>query len=344
MLEKDVGEPFIHRLRLIVLLEADFNMALRLIWMKRLFCNAEADGFVAEQWGNRKDKSAMDCLTMKLLTCESVRIMRHRAALMAMDAAACYDRIITYLSNISERRYGLPKNACKTKGSAIFEMKRHVRTAFGDSAHFYTSTDNDLMHGECQGKTSSPPSWTIFTITLLRALKHYNPGIQIESVDGSVTIQRVADMFVDDCDLWTSLPPDSSEEDLVKRFTIAAQSWERLLFATGGLLALHKCYWWFITWDWENEMPVPRQSKTDEFSVELSNGNDEVSVPITRLELHESNVGLGFRLSPNGSQQREFHHRLSLSDRIAEKVNASSLNSSDAWVFYNSIYVRVFFG
>ena len=28
--------------------------------MKRLFRNAEADGFVPELWGNRKDKSAMD--------------------------------------------------------------------------------------------------------------------------------------------------------------------------------------------------------------------------------------------------------------------------------------------
>jgi hypothetical protein len=37
MLEKDVGKPMIHRLRISVLLEADFNIALRIIWMRRLF-------------------------------------------------------------------------------------------------------------------------------------------------------------------------------------------------------------------------------------------------------------------------------------------------------------------
>ena len=95
---------------------------------------AEDAQFIAEQWGNRKNRNAIDCLTMKMLTCESTRIMRRRAALMAMDAAACYDRIITYLSNISERRYGLPSTACKAKGEAVFNMRRHVRTAFGDSA------------------------------------------------------------------------------------------------------------------------------------------------------------------------------------------------------------------
>ena len=58
---------------------------------------------------------------------------------------------------------------------------------------------------------------------------------------------RVADMFVDDCDLWTALLEDESENALVEAFTTAAQAWERLLFASGGLLALHKCYWWLIS-------------------------------------------------------------------------------------------------
>ena len=171
MLEKDPGNPMIHRLRIIVLLEADFNLALRTIWMRRLFTQAEKANFVNEQWGNRKNKNALDCLTMKLLTCESARIMKSNMALMAMDAAACYDRILTYLSSMSEQRYRLPVSACRTKGAAIFEMQRHVRTAYGESSNSYTSTTNDLMHGECQGKTSSPPSWAIYTIALLKALR-----------------------------------------------------------------------------------------------------------------------------------------------------------------------------
>ena len=104
-----------HRLRIIVLLEADFNFALRTIWMRRLFSRAEKANFVTEQWGNRKKKNSIDCLTMKLLTCETARIMRRTISLMAMDAAACYDRILMYLSNTNERRYGLPKEACIVK-------------------------------------------------------------------------------------------------------------------------------------------------------------------------------------------------------------------------------------
>jgi hypothetical protein len=104
---------------------------------------------------------------MKLLTFESCRHRHTWIAMMEMDAAECYDRIITYLSNVCERRHGLPKNACVAKGKTVFKMIRKVRTANGESYAFYTSVGNDLVHGECQGKTSSPPSWEIYTISML---------------------------------------------------------------------------------------------------------------------------------------------------------------------------------
>ena len=54
MLEKDLRNPVIHRLQIIVILEADFNIALRIICMRRLFPAAEEIGFIPDQWGNRK--------------------------------------------------------------------------------------------------------------------------------------------------------------------------------------------------------------------------------------------------------------------------------------------------
>ena len=57
-------------------------------------------------------------------------------------------------------------------------------------------------HGECQGKTSSPPSWAIYTISMLRALGILNPGVNIQCVEGIHTIHRLSNMFVDDKDMW----------------------------------------------------------------------------------------------------------------------------------------------
>ena len=68
--------------------------------------------------------------------------------MMAMDAAACYDRIITYLSNICERRHGMPKNAGVAKGKTVFEMLQKLRTAYGESYAYFNSVGDNLMHGE----------------------------------------------------------------------------------------------------------------------------------------------------------------------------------------------------
>ena len=155
---------------------------------------------------------------------------------MAMDAAACYDRILTYLSNISERKYGLPKSACVTKSSAVFGMQRHVRTAYGDSKGSCSSMPGDLLHGECQGKTSSPLSWAMLKISLLKTLRKYNPGIKIADVTNNSIVHRVADMFVDDCDLWMALPEGSTEEQLLDAFATAAQSWEKYSLHREGYL------------------------------------------------------------------------------------------------------------
>ena len=172
--------------------------------MRRLFPAVEKMGFIPDQWGNRKTRNCADCGTMKLLTFESNRYTRTCNSMMAMDAAACYDRILTYLSNICERRHGLPKTACETKSKAVFGMLRKVHTTFGASDAFYTSVADDLIHGECQGKTSSPPSWAIYTITLLQALGKFNPGVKIACVEGITSVQRLADIFVNDKDMWTA--------------------------------------------------------------------------------------------------------------------------------------------
>ena len=106
--------------------------------------------------------------------------------------------------------------------------------------------------------------------------------------------------------------------------------WERLLFASGGLLALHKCYWWLITWDWCNGLPVMRDPGVDDLKVCLAAGTDDETVPIKRLALGEANVGLGFRLAPSGDQQLEIRHRLLTSYSMAAKLNMSSLTLLEA--------------
>ena len=53
MLEKKRGQRKIHTLRIIALVEADWNTALKILF-RNLMKNAENSGLSDEQWGSRK--------------------------------------------------------------------------------------------------------------------------------------------------------------------------------------------------------------------------------------------------------------------------------------------------
>ena len=76
----------------------------------------------------------------------------------------------------------------------------------------------------------------------------------------------------------------------------------------------------------------------------MSNGTDEVSIPITRLDLDEANVGLGLRLAPSGNQKSEFDHRVRLASNIEARLNAVILTPTETWIFYRAIFFpKVFY-
>jgi hypothetical protein len=63
MLEKIAGNPLLHKLRVIHILEADYNLALKEIFGRRLMQNCELHGTLGEhQDGFRKGRSTMRTL------------------------------------------------------------------------------------------------------------------------------------------------------------------------------------------------------------------------------------------------------------------------------------------
>ena len=75
MVEKNKGIQWIHTLRLIKILEANFNSALKHFFAKDLMTATETNNTPAdEQWGLRKNRTSTDAAMLKLLTFECARI------------------------------------------------------------------------------------------------------------------------------------------------------------------------------------------------------------------------------------------------------------------------------
>ena len=59
---------------------------------------------------------------------------------------------------------------------------------------------------------------------------------------------------------------------------------------------------------------------------------------------NDVSVGLGFRMSPSGTQTPEIKFRKKQSDSLACRLGASHLNPAEAWVLYSSVYIpKVYF-
>ena len=93
MLEKQEGIRKIHLMRIIGLVEADTNCALKILYSDRLMKNAEQAGISCDQWGGRKNRDATACATRRRLTWDYANIRKSTVCMGAADAASCFDRV-----------------------------------------------------------------------------------------------------------------------------------------------------------------------------------------------------------------------------------------------------------
>jgi hypothetical protein len=156
MLEKVKGLRQIHRLRIIGLVEADFNTALKIFFAKKLIANTESTDLTEEQWA-RPNRTAMDPALRKLLSFEYSRVMYVTLVFFANDTTACFDRMVPDISAIISRKYGMEKNVLIYRNKVLEELKRSIRTMQGDSKKYYKREHYELpMAGEYQGKLMLP--------------------------------------------------------------------------------------------------------------------------------------------------------------------------------------------
>eukprot|EP00957_Ditylum_brightwellii_P200386 15276925-Ditylum_brightwellii.AAC.1 len=68
---------------------------MKVIWNKRLVPVAEQFHFLSPvQFGNRKGKTSLNALLLKIVTMDSLRLFRLNGVVLNNNAKTCYDRMI----------------------------------------------------------------------------------------------------------------------------------------------------------------------------------------------------------------------------------------------------------
>ena len=110
ILEKSPGVVEIHTVRIIVLVEGQWNTALKHYYPRLLMSHAEATGINNDQWGGRFGRTAPDLQLRKMMFWEYGRYARKTLGANYGDLMSCYDRVKARFSNICAQ-----KKACGLK-------------------------------------------------------------------------------------------------------------------------------------------------------------------------------------------------------------------------------------
>jgi hypothetical protein len=274
------------------------------------------------------------------LTTDLCRVLKHDFARFDNDASACYDRIIVALAMLAARKCRMPNHAFRSHSDALFFMRYVVKTVYGVSEDTYQGTVFEPLFGTGQGCGASPSAWLTLVVILLQTLDKLVPDrITFSCPRRELTHSRLSDAFVDDTYLGFTSSSPSSLESLVSKLKNVAQTWEHLLFLSGGKLNLSKCSWYIVRWEWEKGRPALRPIRPTDPTIQIRHGNSMETTTIKRATLDESSRMLGVLLNPLGDFGDHVRFPKKKADTFALRILSPRLTAADVRIFHRSTYV-----
>jgi hypothetical protein len=287
MLEKEKGNKLISKLRAILLMEADFNAANKIIFGIRMLDNVRQYKLMPEEIFSEQNKMADDGALAKILFYDISRQLKLPAGLASVDAANCYDRVAHAIASLVFQACGVHASSCAYILKAIQDMKFFLRTAFGDSDSSVGARIHLKTQGFMQGNGASPAGWAVILITILHAHKKGGHGATF-ACPISGKLKKIAGvLYVDDNDLLhLNLDEDETVIEAHAALCASVACWSQLLVATGGSLKPDKCFFHLISyvWDRNGKWHYEANEAIEEFGVSVYLPDGELA-PIKHLSL-----------------------------------------------------------
>jgi hypothetical protein len=157
-----------------------------------------------------------------------------------------------------------------------------------------------------------------------------------------------------DAHLETAMP----FEELIAHGQACAQIWEQILYSSGRVLELKKCFWYMVYWQWVNGHPQMAPTISCPGIIALTSGKVPNYTVIPRLEVWEARKMLDVRPAPDGNYWnwearkmldvrpapdgnywKEGDFLLNKVNKYATRLATSRLSKLDTFIFHRSTYI-----
>ena len=330
MLEKIEDVIKVDKLRAILLMEADFNFLNKLHFGHRLVHQCETNKrFPEELYGGRGNRDAGVVSVNRRLSIDYMKQTREGGALVGVDAAQCYDRIVHSLAILLCRNEGLTMSPMLLMFGAIQSMNFYLRTTFGESDTSYGGWREIPFQGSCQGNGASPAIWLVISMYLVLLMKEKGHGSILETAFTGVIYSFIGFLFVDDTDLIIIPKPGETSQEVHNRLQAAVTYWNGILGVTGGALRPEKCYWYMLEYIWENGIPSLVQDKHNEIVLPLADGG---VTPIIEKAPDEAVEAVGVWQSVDGGKNTQLEVLNKKIQAVHQSLEKHPLPRHLAWI------------
>ena len=343
MLQKDPGHPWIHRLRIIELLDASLNAALMILIGRKMIHYINDKNIIHQSaYGSVPGRTAQGALAQKILTIDMLRYNRECGGIFECDATGCFDRILPNLQTLHTRRIGLQKNAAIAMATILRNMKRFIGTKFGMSNKYIKTGLAFTLYGIGQGSGGGPAVWLCHLIVLFAILETTCSIPKFTSPNREKVHSSGGTGYVDDCTLMVQIKGKCRDaKKIIKKLTHNAQTWERSLHSTGGKLELPKCFWCMVMWRWVGGLPKLTTCKQAPTHLKIiqTETRKKKTVTIKRIETTDFERVLGVRMDIAGTWKGEIAEWIGKSLKFASKVRTAKFPRQCGIRVYQFIWV-----
>ena len=326
---KKPGEFSPNKQRTIHLIEGSLSEGCKIIFSRRMMWRAKILQLIPDDQFAKKNSTSSDAALLNVLLFDHMRLTRTSGVSIANDLNSCYDRMVHTVASLALRRIGAPKSAVRCMSTCIQYMRHHIRTAYGDSKHFYGGQEDDPLQGGGQGNPAAPPMWIAITVILLSIMNSLLPGLEVVAPITLVTAILTVIMYVDDSTIFVIGKNKESNIEVIRRAQSYMNLWCQFLWVTGGALRPEKCWFTFVKFKWTDGFwEYDDEERTDE-EITATDASRERRC-VSRLKSSEGARILGVRIAADGNNRTEKEYLLQRTEQWAEQIRVGYLTRYDA--------------